>query len=54
MPDFKIVSADDPRWSVRLESVDKAHAKSVLDQLEHDPTVPNNLSLIKRTLFRRF
>ena len=54
MADFKIVSADDERWVVRLADVTREHAESVLTQLKRDDSVPDNLRLIKKSLFRRF
>lgn len=50
---YKIVSEDEPRYVVHLGECSRYHADSVLEQLQHDPTVPDNLRLKKKPLLKR-
>ena len=42
---FRIRSASQPAYIVELGECGEAHAQSVLEQLERDPTAPKDLTL---------
>lgn len=47
MPNYSLISKQNPRFHVLLANCDRDHAQSVLEQLQAEPSAPDDIVLVE-------